>query len=496
MSDEVDNFIFDLTSELEEMRIRACRVLAQIGCESAIAPLREATRDEAPAVRYYAGKALNAVKMRMVAASGKIPVERETLAERAERQKLTEGEYLQYLSDPEDKTRLEAIGSSVTCSLFFGDGKILHKLLERLEQEDNTFILSSLIKSVGLLGDDSVIPILTRYLRHKNPRVRANTIESLGYMNLKDVFPLIIPMLEDSDHRVMTSAVIALQDCDQVNVMDTVARMLNSDKVWMRDSAAYALGEIKTDESADMLFGMIEWEPKYGICLKAVRSLEKIGTRTILPRAIKLRSSLGDPRKKSIAEYLIKRLLGQEVDIRDYFDENAMFIARPEGYDGQETDNLSAYDKEAFRLYNEGLRAIESQEFIVAAELFQKIVLDYSESGWASICGHMLETIGERKEEDEDEEIPVTESDSESEEEVLETGKDTEDVVATVESLIHDLSNPDEEIRRNTVIKLMAIDDSQAIKPLTRAAMDKDSVVRYFAKRALRRFQVESEDSQ
>ena len=65
MSSEIDNQIFDLKSELEDVRITACRILFQIGDETAISSLREATKDESPAVRYFAGKALNCLKERL-----------------------------------------------------------------------------------------------------------------------------------------------------------------------------------------------------------------------------------------------------------------------------------------------------------------------------------------------------------------------------------------------------------------------------------------------
>ena len=58
MPSEIENLLFDLESELEEVRVSACRILAKVGDESTLEALRKATLDTSPSVRYFAGKAL------------------------------------------------------------------------------------------------------------------------------------------------------------------------------------------------------------------------------------------------------------------------------------------------------------------------------------------------------------------------------------------------------------------------------------------------------
>ena len=511
MASDTENLLFDLQSEVEDMRVSACRILAQVGDETAIEPLMRATKDEAPAVRYFAGKALDAVKKRLQSAE-QLPQEKtktDSITSLIESSRFTQSDFTSGLHDPDEKTRIEVIDNASRISLLFDKRIVLSSLIALLGKERSTFVLPSLVKNIGLLGDASVSFILVPYLKHEDARVRANTVEALEYLNSEDVFPHILPLLKDPDHRVKANAAMALQSYGETNALKVIKGMIDSGDVWMRDAATFALGEIRNKDSAVLLVEVLQNEPKYSICVKAVKGLEQIGGRIVLPLVLKLRSTVTDERKQRMIDYLVRRFNGEQVSLQDFIDDETVVTdIRPPARKPKKKE-ATEEDRRIAGLYDRGLEALDRGSFQEAAELFQAISTEFPDSSYAPITRYMIETICEEKgitlavsepavpEQEEEkgeteqpeEQEPTVEKPLPTENTSLAAAEKPDDVVELVEKLIKDLANPDEDVRERAVFKLMAIDDPQAIKPLTRATIDQDNVVRYFAKKALRKFQ-------
>lgn len=488
MPSEIENLLFDLESELEEVRVSACRILAKVGDESTLEALRKATLDTSPSVRYFAGKALDAVRKRLSSA-----VSEEVISTQPDVSKITETEFMNLLHHQDEQMRVDAINQSVRLSKVVDKRILSSSLIAQLGREKSSFVLPSLIKNIGLIGDSSLAFILLPFLKHDIPRVRANTVEALDSLNCNDVFPHIIPLLNDPDHRVKANAAIALKACKGVDVLKIIRVMLKSSKVRMRDSAAFALGEIKTEESARMLTEIISHEEKYGICLKAVKSLEKIGAATALSLTEDLKSYVDDDRKLQMLEYLIQKFKGEDVDLQDFIDEEVSLVE--ESTELVVKRELSEEEQIIEKKYEEAIKILDEGNYQEAVKSFQKIVDEYPDSSWSPITRYMVDTICKEKRIVLPKSVEIEEVGEEEQEPATEDEyKEHDDVVALVEELIHDLSNPDEDVREQAVIKLTEIDDPRAIKLLTTATMDKDNVVRYFAKKALRKFQQAEED--
>jgi len=526
MTSEIENLLFDLHSDVEDTRVSACRILAKVGDESAIEALKEATKDEAPAVRYFASKALEAVKKRVQAITP--PIEKtktDSITYKIEHSQLSESDFRNLLYDPDEKTRIEVIDNASRISLLFDKRIVLSSLIALLGKEKSTFVLPSLIKNVGLLGDASVAFILVPYLKNEDSRVRANTVEALEYLNCEDVFPNILPLLKDLDHRVRANAAMALQAYGETNALKVIKGMLDSEEVWMRDAATFALGEIRNKDSAILLVDILKEESKYSICVKAVKGLEQIGGRIVLPLVLKLRSSVTDERKQQMIDYLVRRFNGEQVSLVDFVDDETALMDVSLSGRKVPTKKVTERDKQIREFYDDGLKALDSGNYHEALDLFQTISKEYPDSSYAPITRYMVETIREEKgftpvppespvadepektegatileepatvvelkegelpEEREPEPAPAETIPEKAEPVVPE---EPDDVVEQVERLIKDLANPDEDVREQAVFKLMAIEDPRAIKPLTKATMDQDNVVRYFAKKALKKFQ-------
>ena len=501
MASETESLLFDLQSEIEDMRVSACRILAKVGDETAVGPLMQATKDEVPAVRYFAGKALDAVKKRLLSTAPQPQKEKtDSITSLIEKSQFTQSDFTSLLHDPDEKTRIEVIDNASRISLLFDKRIVLASLIALLGKEKSTFVLPSLVKNIGLLGDAAVAFILIPYLKHEDARVRANTVEALEYLNSPSVFLHILPLLKDPDHRVKANAAMALQSYGETNALKIIKGMIDSKEVWMRDAATFALGEIRNKDSAVLLAEVLRHEPKYGICVKAVKGLEQIGGRIVLPLVLKLRSVVTDGRKQRMIDYLVRKFNGEQVSLQDFLDDEAevediQWPARTSG-EKEETEE----DRRVSTIYDVGFEALDRGNYQDAIDCFQAICTESPNSSYAPIARYMIEVICEEKgialatpgtavPEEREKQAPAVEEPLPMEASPLAAPEAPDEIVELVEQLIKDLANPDEDVRERAVFKLMAIDDPRAIKPLTRAAMDQDNVVRYFAKKALKKFQ-------
>lgn len=521
MSTEVTNFIFDLGSELEDVRINACRVLARIGDAFAMEALREAVRDESPAVRYFAGKALRTIDQRVPSEEvppedkedSRLPEETPPAAVRPEPASKPEFElartppasplekFTSVLEHEEETVRARAVDRALKTAEVLGKNRVFKLLLVRLKKEKSLFVFPALVKSIGRLGDHRSIPLLKRYLDHDDPRIRANTIEALMHLGTDDIYPLIVPLLNDPDHRVKANAARGLSSYQNVYALKAVKEMLAAPQVEKRDSAAFALGHIPGKESVDLLVSLIRTEQIYSICLKAAKSLERIGNEEIIPQVNGLLDATEDPRKKRIIRCLLHKLQGEHADWQDFIDPEVPYDTGAEHREITGTVESLQHEKQAAEFYDQGIQAMGEGKLDRAVDLLQTIERDMPESTWAPIARYMIEAFREQDafpevrellpEFHEVREMLPAASDGATSDEAPKApaAPEKENVVVTVERLLRDLSESDPDVRNNAVLKLMSIDDPRAIKPLTVAAMDPDNVTRYFAKKALRRFQ-------
>ena len=501
MASETESLLFDLQSEIEDMRVSACRILAKVGDETAVEPLMQATKDEAAAVRYFAGKALDNVKKRLRSAAPQPQKEKtDSITSLIEKSQFTQSDFTSLLHDPDEKKRIEVIDNASRISLLFDKRIVLAGLIALLGKEKSTFVLPSLVKNIGLLGDAAVAFILIPYLKHDDARVRANTVEALEYLNSPSVFLHILPLLKDPDHRVKANAAMALQSYGETNALKIIKGMIDSKDVWMRDAATFALGEIRNKDSAVLLAEVLRHEPKYGICVKAVKGLEQIGSRIVLPLVLKLRSVVTDERKHRMIDYLVRKFNGEQVSLQDFLDDEIVVedIQKPAQKTKEEEENEA--DRRVSTIYDVGFEALDRGNYRDATDCFQAICTEAPNSSYAPIARYMIEVICEEKgialatpgtvaPEEREKQAPAVEEPLPMEAPPPASPEVPDEIVELVEKLIKDLANPDEDVRERAVFKLMAIDDPRAIKPLTRAAMDQDNVVRYFAKKALKKFQ-------
>ncbi len=182
----------------------------------------------------------------------------------------------------------------------------LQLVAERVERETDPFVRASLAISLGVLGSRAQIPLLERLLSDENPRVRANAIEGLMHMGAPEAARLIAPHLKDTDNRVKVNAYTALGKFQKVDLLRALAEMMAADKVWLRDSATYALVKLELPESVPLLEHALadSWK---GIRLKARNGLVLLAKKGVASALEVLRQAGGY--RDSPDDYLTLELL-------------------------------------------------------------------------------------------------------------------------------------------------------------------------------------------
>ncbi|MCK5687520.1 HEAT repeat domain-containing protein [bacterium] len=122
-------------------------------------------------------------------------------------------------------------------------------LLDLLNLEKDNFIIATILKSIGIMGNSEQIIVIAPFLKDKDPRIRANSIEALCHIEDDIVYTHIVPLLRDLDNRVRGNAVKALKDIGSQNVFSCLDEMIKSGKEHYIQSAIYALNMISENDN-------------------------------------------------------------------------------------------------------------------------------------------------------------------------------------------------------------------------------------------------------
>ena len=123
---------------------------------------------------------------------------------------------------------------------------VLPFLCEEAKREKDQHVRATLAISIGILGGENEITAVASFLQDNDPRVKANAIEGLEYIGHVKAYPFIMRFLSDPDNRIRGNVVKALKSYGKVNLAHLLEKMIRSDKLWMRDSAAYCMSVLSS----------------------------------------------------------------------------------------------------------------------------------------------------------------------------------------------------------------------------------------------------------
>lgn len=145
------------------------------------------------------------------------------------------------------------------------DKKFLPILIKILDGEKHNWVIATLVKAIGYLGNEKIIPVIKPYLKHKDTRIRANAIEGLEYINSSKIVPIVAKCLSDPDNRVKANAIKCLNKFGNLEVKKYIEQMITSKKEDTIYSAIFALKVIGNDYAVERLYKILKESPSFRI---------------------------------------------------------------------------------------------------------------------------------------------------------------------------------------------------------------------------------------
>ncbi|MBI4869128.1 MAG: HEAT repeat domain-containing protein [Candidatus Wallbacteria bacterium] len=296
----------------EEARLEAVRGLVKAADLQAVQLLKQvAGNDPSPQVRYYAQKGLDHLSRRLAADEAAPGADKADVGPRGRSEIL--GKLAGILAGGNRDVKLKAL--QVVALHGFREG--LPTVLEHLPKEEDPFVRSKLLLSIGLLGGRPEIPVLATATEDPDPRIRANAVEALEYIGHRSIYPPIIRLLQDQDHRVRANSVKALRNYGHEQVIQVLDEMLSSVEVRMRDAALFACLTFGADVSVPRLAKLLE-DPAGPLRQKAFHALGRLAERGCEPAAKVLsgrRPEAGEQEKMLDYFTLLDQAMTMEEDV-------------------------------------------------------------------------------------------------------------------------------------------------------------------------------------
>jgi len=246
----------------------AIYVLEQIGTSEAVELLSQVLKQEDKALSKSATLSISKIEKKELQKTEPIL---EQLLTSEEIPKFLIEEQIQLLNSSEPKERLKA----AQILGYLAQPEIVPVLLNHLSKEEDNFVVASLVKTIGQLGDESVLPALKPYLSHNDARVRANTVEALEFIDSPQITEMLKPLLYDKDNRVKANAIKILFHYKPEIAIQKIKEMAKSPEPWVRISAVYSLSAI-ANESAYKILKILSNDHDIDVALAATEAKEKL----------------------------------------------------------------------------------------------------------------------------------------------------------------------------------------------------------------------------
>ncbi|NEO12025.1 MULTISPECIES: HEAT repeat domain-containing protein [unclassified Moorena] len=341
-------------------------------------------------------------------------------------------------------------------------------------QEDTVGLVARLnvpkslkVQLLGITQSEKAIPELIKSLDNKNLYVRISAAEALGEIGTEATIDPLIKFLDDPDPSVRISAASALGKIGTETRIEPLIKSLDDPDYSVRRMAVSALGEIGTEVAIDRLIKSLD-DPDYSVRKMAVSALGEIGTEATIDRLIK---SLDDP-DSSVRERAAEALgkIGTEVAIEPL---------------------IKSLDDPDSSVRG---RAAESLGEIGTEMTIEPLIKSLDDPD-SSVRGRAAESLGEIGTEmtiepliklldDDNYFVQINAADS--------LGKIKAEVA--IDPLIKSLNNPESSVRISAADALGKIGNKVAINPLKKCLGDPESSVRESAEYALKKIGQRSQD--
>lgn len=257
MKKKIDDYLVDISSEDEKVRLNAVIELGDIDDETAINVLARLKVDPSSAVRFYAKKSILKLTTKFQKTEAEMPAN--DLSEEI-KEKILKIKNIEKIKDRSKIDKLFTDMASETSPLIKSiivsvlgklcDEKHVERILE-LTNDGDTRIVANAVEALENIGSEKTIEPLTRLLFHEDSRVKANVCKALWKFSV-----------QKKDIGLM--------------VMSRMRELIASEKPWIRSSAIYVLSEIKTEEAVELIKNCKN-DPEKIIKDQAADTLKKMG---------------------------------------------------------------------------------------------------------------------------------------------------------------------------------------------------------------------------
>lgn len=187
----------------------------------------------------------------------------------------------------------------------------LPELVEKLNTDDNPYVIAAIISAIGILGNKTHAGLIIPFLNNRDTRVIANSIEALEKLGDSTYLEYMFKGVLHPDSRVKTNAIKAIWKFTQKNgnsdqaIIQKLEKMAMSERGEIYNPALYVLGEIGSDSAISAL-ERIALNAERAISIKALETIQKIkDTKLEIPLEF-LNDSENVPDNKDSSEPLNK----------------------------------------------------------------------------------------------------------------------------------------------------------------------------------------------
>lgn len=170
--------------------------------------------------------------------------------------------FVEYLNMANPIYRIEAILQVIDAN----DKSGLQPVLDRLNREKDEWVVATLVRAVGCLGEPGHLSLILPFLEwDAHPRVISNAVEALAKLDVRAAGRDIARMVDHRDPRVQSMAVMALFSIEREAALVCLQAMARSARTNARSAAAHCLARLKDADCIAMLHQMVADEPDPGL---------------------------------------------------------------------------------------------------------------------------------------------------------------------------------------------------------------------------------------
>lgn len=193
--------------------------------------------------------------------------------------------FLQFLGHPQSDFRMKAVQAALQVNLF----EAVPYLSAKAAEETDPQVLVALLRAIGTLGDEAVLPQLVGFLDNPDPAIRAAALEGLDGLKTEAKYQHFVKLMGDEANEVRAAAVKALGTYGRPNLMRLLTTMAESGDPAGKMATFNLLDNMSGGEVNDLLYRLAD-DPSPNVRTHALLMMGKKGDERIMAKAERLLS--------------------------------------------------------------------------------------------------------------------------------------------------------------------------------------------------------------